>query len=134
MHINIYNIYTQTKDTHRYKVNVNILNQLISLHNRDGEIKRIRKDQNHNARQAEESKKKIRLQKTTHSTASQQQYLLRIKGRRGGGVERMGPLRLSFPFRSCGLWTLSCDFVLHNYETLKWLSSLPILMQKSCWW
>ena len=39
-------------------------------------------------------------------------------------------LRLSFLFKSC-LWTLSCDFVPHNYETLKWLSSLPILMQKS---
>ena len=24
------------------------------------------------------------------------------------------------------LWTLSCDFVRYNYETLKWLSSLPI--------
>ena len=35
------------------------------------------------------------------------------------------PLRLSFLFKSCGLWTLSCDFVPHNYETLKWLSSLP---------
>ena len=31
------------------------------------------------------------------------------------------PLRLSFRFKSCGLWTLSCDFVPHNYETLKWL-------------
>ena len=30
--------------------------------------------------------------------------------------------------------TLSCDFVPHNYETLKWLSLLPILMQKSFWW
>ena len=44
------------------------------------------------------------------------------------------PLRLS-PFSSkvlC-LWTLSCDFVPHNYVTLKWLSSLPILMQQSFW-
>ena len=35
------------------------------------------------------------------------------------------------------LWTLSCklcNFVPHNYETLKWLSSLPTLMQKSFWW
>ena len=24
------------------------------------------------------------------------------------------PLRLSFLFKSCGLWTLSCDFVPHN--------------------
>ena len=39
-------------------------------------------------------------------------------------------LRLSFFFKSCGLWTLSCDFVPHNYETLKWLSSPPTLMQK----
>ena len=43
-------------------------------------------------------------------------------------------LRLSFLFKSCGLWTLSCDFVPHNYETLKWLPSLPTLMQKSFWW
>ena len=27
----------------------------------------------------------------------------------------------------CGLWTLSCDFVPHNYETLKWLSSLQVI-------
>ena len=47
---------------------------------------------------------------------------------------RGGRPRLSFLFKSCGLWTLSCDFVPHNYETLKWLSSPPILMQKSFWW
>ena len=30
------------------------------------------------------------------------------------------PLGLSFLFvKVCGLWTLSCDFVPHNYETLK---------------
>ena len=28
----------------------------------------------------------------------------------------------------------ACDFVPHGYETLKWLSSLPTLMQKSFWW
>ena len=28
-------------------------------------------------------------------------------------------LRLSFLLESCGLWTLSCDSVPHNYETLK---------------
>ena len=39
-------------------------------------------------------------------------------------------LWFSFLFKSCGLWTLSCDFVPYNYETLKWLSSLPTLMQK----
>ena len=44
------------------------------------------------------------------------------------------PLQLSSLFRSCGLWTLPCDFVPHNYKTLKWLSSLPILMQVSFWW
>ena len=32
-------------------------------------------------------------------------------------------LRLSFLFKSCGLWTPSCGFVPHSYETLKWLSS-----------
>ena len=44
------------------------------------------------------------------------------------------PLRLSFLFKSCGLWTLSCDFVLTVNETLKWLSSLSTLMQRSFWW
>ena len=33
----------------------------------------------------------------------------------------------SFLFINCGLWTLSCDFVSHNYETLKLLSSLLTL-------
>ena len=44
-------------------------------------------------------------------------------------------LRLSFHFKSCGLWTLACDLVPHNYETVKWLSLLPTLMQESfrCW-
>ena len=32
-------------------------------------------------------------------------------------------LRLSLLFKSCGLWTPSCGFVPHSYETLKWLSS-----------
>ena len=44
------------------------------------------------------------------------------------------PLRLSFLFKSCGLWTLSCDLVPHSYETLKCLSLLPTLMQESFWW
>ena len=43
-------------------------------------------------------------------------------------------LRLSFLFKGCGLWPLSCDFVPHKYETLKWLSSLPTIMQKSFRW
>ena len=45
------------------------------------------------------------------------------------------PLQLSFSLqKGCGLWTLSCDFVPHSYwvsETLKWLSSLPTLMEES---
>ena len=55
-------------------------------------------------------------------------------GKAVGGKQRdLGSnlLRLSFLFKSCGLRTLSCDFVPHDYETLKWLSSLPTLMQKS---
>ena len=36
---------------------------------------------------------------------------------------------LSFLFKSCGLWTLSCDFVPHNYETWKLWN-----MQMSFWW
>ena len=57
------------------------------------------------------------------------------------GSEAEGPwfesaYRLSFLFKSCGLWTLSCDFVPHNYETLKWLSSLPISVNAGVlqWW
>ena len=37
--------------------------------------------------------------------------------------------RLSFLFKSCGLWTLSCDFSHTINETLKWLTQLPTLMQ-----
>ena len=49
-----------------------------------------------------------------------------------------GGVRICFgsPFSSkivvCG--HLSCDFVPHNYETLKGLSSLPTLMQESFRW
>ena len=32
--------------------------------------------------------------------------------------------------KGCGLWTLSCDCPSLPTETLKWLSSLPILMQE----
>ena len=51
----------------------------------------------------------------------------------GGGVRACFPnlLRLSFHLKGCGLWIPSRDFVTHNYETLKWLSSLSTLMQKS---
>ena len=53
---------------------------------------------------------------------------------RFGLAVRRNLLRLSFLFKSYGLWILSCDFVPHNYETLKRLSSLPTLLQKSFWW
>ena len=43
-------------------------------------------------------------------------------------------LWLSFLFKSCGLWTQSCDFASQNDETIKWLSMLTTLMQKSFWW
>ena len=38
--------------------------------------------------------------------------------------------------KGCGLSGLSCDPVCPSLstETLKWLSSLPILMQESFWW
>ena len=55
----------------------------------------------------------------------------------GVGKQRdfsLKPLQLFFLFKSCSLWTLSCGFDTHSYETLKWLSSLPILMQQSFWW
>ena len=40
------------------------------------------------------------------------------------------PLRLAFLFRNCDLWSLVTLHLTIN-ETLKWLSSLPILMQES---
>ena len=46
------------------------------------------------------------------------------------------PLRLFSLFKRCGLWTLSlwlCPSQLMKHY-LKWLSSLPILMQESFWW
>ena len=46
---------------------------------------------------------------------------------------RFDPLWLSFLFKNCGLWTLSCDFAHTINETLKWLTQLPALMQ-SFWW
>ena len=61
----------------------------------------------------------------------------RLAVRRYAGKKRdlgSNPLRLSSLFKSWGLWTLSCVFVIHYYETLKWLSSLPILMQELFWW
>ena len=53
------------------------------------------------------------------------------RGTSGGSI----PLRLSFLFKSYGLLTLSCDFVsLTIDKILKWLSSLPILMQGLIRW
>ena len=42
---------------------------------------------------------------------------------------RFDPLRLSYLFKNCGLWTLSCDFAHTINETSKWLSQLPALVQ-----
>ena len=44
------------------------------------------------------------------------------------------PLRLSFLFKICGLWTLLVTLSLTINQTLKWLSPLPILMQESFRW
>ena len=38
------------------------------------------------------------------------------------------PLRLSFLFKNCGLWTLCCDVAHTINETLKWLTQLPTLI------
>ena len=54
-----------------------------------------------------------------------------------GLVSRGTSLWICFgsPFTSKGVVCgQSCDFVPHNYETLKWLSLLPILIQESFWW
>ena len=37
-------------------------------------------------------------------------------------------LWLSFLFKSCGLWMLSCDFAHTINETLKWLTPMSILV------
>ena len=42
---------------------------------------------------------------------------------------RFDPLRLSFLFKNCGLWTLSCESAFTINETLKWHTQLPALMQ-----
>ena len=44
--------------------------------------------------------------------------------------------RFSSPFSSKGLWFVDSFVALYITvnETLKWLSSLPILMQESFWW
>ena len=42
---------------------------------------------------------------------------------------RFDSLRLSFLFKNCCLWTLSCDFAHTINETLKWLTQLPTFMQ-----
>ena len=74
-------------------------------------------------------------QKQNERTKNEQQTIVSRFGLAAGKRRDLGsnPLRLSFLFKSCGLWTLSCDFAPHNYGTLKWLSSLPTLMQKSFW-
>ena len=40
-------------------------------------------------------------------------------------------IRFGSPFSSKVVVCVSCYFFPHNYETLKWLSSLPTLMHKS---
>ena len=47
---------------------------------------------------------------------------------------RFDPLQLSFLFKNCGLWTLSCDFTHTTNKTLKWFTQLPTLMQSFWWW
>ena len=50
------------------------------------------------------------------------------------GVASCEPLRLSFLFKNCGLWTFSCDFAHTINEKWKWLTQLPTLLQSFCWW
>ena len=54
-------------------------------------------------------------------------------GKALGWKAELGPrfdsLRLSFLFKNCGLWTLSCDFGQTINEILKWLTQLPTLTQ-----
>ena len=58
-------------------------------------------------------------------------------GRQGAKQTEAGssPLQLSFFFKSCSIWTLSCEFwlLLTIIQTLKWLTLLPIsLRNHSC--
>ena len=56
-----------------------------------------------------------------HSLLSGRLWPSRPAAVRGTSVPA-NPLQLSFLSKSCGLWTLSCDFDPHNnYETWKWL-------------
>ena len=43
------------------------------------------------------------------------------------------PLRLSFLFKNCGLWTLCCELAHAMNETLKCLTQPPAL-EESFWW
>ena len=47
---------------------------------------------------------------------------------------RFDPLRLSFLFKNCGLWTLSCDFAHTINETLKMAHTTAHLSAESFWW
>ena len=74
-----------------------------------------------------------------YKSDQQQQYQfsrfgLALKGKGEAGKQRdlgSNPLRLSFVV-VCGHHLVTLSLTIN--ETLKWLSSLPILMQESFWW
>ena len=78
------------------------------------------------------TKRRKRFQKLNESVESRFGLVVR---RYAGKRRDLGSnlLRLSFSSQVvvCGHCLVT---VPHNYETLKWLSSLPILMQESFWW
>ena len=60
-----------------------------------------------------------------------------IKKRQGEKEKASARFRFGSPFSSKRLWFVDTVFVtlsLTINETLKWLSSLPILMEESFWW
>ena len=66
---------------------------------------------------------------------SGEQRYLKATNNKNKGREPVWPLRLSFLFRKvvvCGHCPVTLSLAVN--ETLKWLSSLPILMQGSFWW
>ena len=60
-------------------------------------------------------KKQLYLKGTWSKETSLGQFGLAVRHKTGKqGVLSSNPLRLSFLFKNCGLWTLLCDFVSHN--------------------
>ena len=85
---------------------------------------RYKKKAVHSCRITYDRSESVARERRTAAYKSDQQQLLQgvvsrfgLAVRRSAGKQRdlgSNPLRLSFLFKNCGLWTLSCDFVPHS--------------------